>query len=248
MNNSELETKQKQFNVAMSLYDNKKSYQLFGKLISTINISMQIFLLYKILPLSIGAGWQVVSLVSAFFLADFINGLVHMYMDNNDNYDSLQGPLIAAFHMHHRTPVYKKNPILWVYFNESGSKIWLAALLMIIAVFSLFIDIYAVVLYTIFYFAVFSTIAEVSHYLCHKQNSKPVDFLAKIGLLLSKKHHGKHHLEDNVNYAFLNGMSDGLINFIAKVVYPGYKNTTDKHYILYVGNDTKNRQTFDPLN
>lgn len=241
MNNSELEIKQKQFNIAMTLYDNKKSYQLFGKLISTINISMQIFLLYKILPLTIGFGWQIISLVTAFFLADFINGLVHMYMDNNDNYNSLQGPLIAAFHMHHRTPVYRKNPILLVYFNESGSKIWLAVLLMIVAVIGLLFDINSLVLYTVFYFAVFSTIAEVSHYLCHKQNSKSVDFLAKIGLLLSKKHHGKHHLEDNVNYAFLNGMSDGLINLIAKTIYPGYKNTTDQHYRLYAGNDTKNR-------
>ena len=90
---------------------------------------MQIFFLYKVVPLSIGAGWQIVSLVSAFFLADLINGLVHMYMDNNDNYDSLPGPLIAAFHLHHRTPLYKKNPLLLVYFNESGSKIWLAVFL-----------------------------------------------------------------------------------------------------------------------
>lgn len=241
MNNSELEIKQRQFNKAMDLYENKKSYQLFGKFISTINILMQIFLFYKILFVNIGFGWQIISIISAFFLADFINGLVHLYMDNNDNYNSLPGPLIAAFHMHHRTPVYKKNPILLVYFNESGSKIWLAGLMIIIITVNQLAEINSVILYTIFYFSVFSTIAEVAHYLCHSPHNHTAELLQKAGLLLNRNHHGRHHLEDNVNYAFLNGMSDWLINSIAKTVYPGYKNTTDKHYGLYAGNDTKNR-------
>jgi hypothetical protein len=65
--------------------------------------------------------------------------------------------------------------------------------------------------------------------------------MRRSGLLLSKRHHGRHHIEDNVNYAFLNGMSDPLINIIAKKLYPGYKSTTDLHYALYEGKGTKNR-------
>lgn len=241
MSNSDLETKQKQFNRAMNLYENKKPYQLFGKIISIINISLQILLLYKVLPLNIGIGWQIFSLVTAFFLADFINGLVHLYMDNNDNYNSVQGPLIAAFHLHHRTPTYKTNPILLVYFNEAGSKIWLAGFMIIITIVNQIFEINSVILYSICYFSIFSTIAEVAHYLCHSPYNRIAERLQKICLLLNRKHHGRHHLEDNVNYAFLNGMSDCLINIIAKTFYPGYKNNTDRHFDLYLGGDTKNR-------
>jgi len=48
------------------------------------------------------------------FLADFVNGLAHMYMDNADDYVVSYGPLIAAFHQHHRVPAYKIKPIVAV--------------------------------------------------------------------------------------------------------------------------------------
>ena len=44
----------------------------------------------------------------------------------------------------------------------------------------------------------------------------------------------KHHKEDNKNYAFLNGISDRLINWIAKRLYVGYKKTTDLYTNMHI--------------
>ena len=236
-----LEIKQKQFNDAMRLYEDRKIYQVFSKCISVINVCVQLILAFIVLPIKIGIVWQIFSMVLSYLIADFINGLVHMYMDNNDNYKSIAGPLIASFHLHHKTPLYKKNKIILVYFNESGSKIWLAAFLMIAIIVVRIVDINPVISHVILYFSVFSCIAEVSHYLCHVADNSFVKILRASGLLLGKRHHGKHHLEDNINYAFLNGVSDPLVNIIAKRFYSGYKSTTDKHYEYYKGKGTKNR-------
>lgn len=239
---NDIELKQKQFVAAMELYENKRIYQLIGKLISTVNISLQIIISYMVISIKIGILAQIFSFVVAYFLADFINGLVHMYMDNNDNYESAAGPLIASFHLHHKTPLYKKNNILLVYFNESGSKIWLAGFMIIALIVINIFHINNLMAYIILYFSLLSSIAEVSHYLCHVSNGRLAKTLMKTGLLLDKRRHGRHHLEDNINYAFLNGMSDPLINAIAKKFYSGYKNTTDRHYEYYQGKGTKNRR------
>ena len=103
-----LELKQQQFNAAMERYENVGIYKAIGKIVSALNISLQIYLLYLVLPLSIGLPLQALSFCTAYLAADFINGLVHMYMDGNEDYTSPAGPLIAAFHLHHKTPVYKK--------------------------------------------------------------------------------------------------------------------------------------------
>jgi sterol desaturase/sphingolipid hydroxylase (fatty acid hydroxylase superfamily) len=95
--------------------------------------------------------------------------------------------------------------------------------------------------YFFVYVGILSSVAEVSHYLCHTSNSQLTLIFSKYGLLLSKKHHARHHLEDNVNYAFLNGWSDQLLNLIAKQFYPGYKNTTDRHYANYDTLDAESR-------
>lgn len=81
-----LERKQMQFNDAMAIYDQKRVYRLLGRLVALTNISLQVFLSYLVLPLSIGIPWQIVAFIVAYLLADFVNGLVHMFMDNNDNY------------------------------------------------------------------------------------------------------------------------------------------------------------------
>lgn len=228
-----LELKQKQFNAAMELYEGKKSYKLLGKVVSITNISLQIYILSQVLTLAIGFWWQIVSVITAYLIADFINGLVHLYMDANDHYDSLAGPLIANFHLHHRTPRYQANNLIVVYFNETGSKIWLVFYLMTIAV--LFHLQYGnpVLLYTLTYVGILSSMAEVSHYLCHNSNSAVVMFLTRIKLLLPKREHARHHLEDNVSYTFLNGIANPLVDFIAKIFFAGYKNKTDLHYANY---------------
>lgn len=43
-----------------------------------------------------------------------------------------------------------------------------------------------------------------------------------------------HHEADYTHYAFLNGMTNPLINWIAKWAYPsGYATTTDRHSAPY---------------
>jgi sterol desaturase/sphingolipid hydroxylase (fatty acid hydroxylase superfamily) len=236
-----LQLKQKEFNSAMYKYTNRKIYKLFGKLISIINVSLQIYLLYLLTQIQIGVVWNIIAFLVAFVLTDFVNGIVHMIMDHISDYSSVAGPLIANFHLHHQKPVYKKSNVLLVYFNESGAKVWLAGYLFIVCLLFTFFNPNPVAACVLIYFGILSSIAEVSHYLCHMSDSGLCMFLSKIGVLLSKGHHFKHHLKDNTNYAFLNGCSDPLINLIAGRFCKGYKNTTDRHFARYFGEGSDNR-------
>lgn len=238
---SALELKQHQFNTAMELYEKAFVYKLIGKLVSLANVSLQCYLLYLLLPVSIGLPFQLLSVFAAYAATDFINGLVHMYMDGNDSYDSPAGPFIAAFHLHHRTPLYKKSNILLVYFNESGSKIWLVGYLLTAVILFKTTSVHPVLASVIVYVGILSSIAEVSHYCCHVNDSRISRLLRYLGLFLPKKHHGRHHIADNNNYAFLNGMADPLLNLIARKFSRGYKNTTDRHYAAYTGSGSTNR-------
>ena len=236
-----LEEKQQQFNAAMDLYEKRRVYRLIGKAVSLANVSLQVYVLVLVLPLSIGVPWQLLSFLVAYVAADFFNGLVHMIMDNSDSYDTPAGPLIAAFHLHHRTPLYRKNLLPLVYFNESGAKIWLVGVLLLTVLLIKTSSVPPVVSTMLAYFGILSSVAEVSHYSCHVMDAGITRWLRSAGLLLSKKHHARHHLEDNVHYAFLNGLTDPLLNLIAKKFFPGYKNTTDRHYATYAGAGTANR-------
>lgn len=233
----DLEAKQRQFNAAMELYESMKGYKLLGIFVSITNISLQIYTLSCALEIAIGFWWQIASLIAAYLITDFVNGLVHLYMDDNENYESLVGPLIANFHLHHRTPRYKNNNIAVVYFNETGSKIWLVFYLLAVAALFQMPGINPVLLYTFTYIGILSSVAEVSHYLCHNSNSPIVTFLIRIKLLLSKRVHARHHVNDNVSYAFLNGLTDPPLDYIAKIFFTGYKNKTDLHYAKYSGSD-----------
>ena len=237
----ELAAKQQQFNATMELYTSKSRYRVLGYLVSIANIGLQLYLLYLVWPVSIGPGRQLLALVMAYLLTDFINGLVHMYMDNNDRYESIDGPLIANFHLHHKTPMYKKRNLLIVYFMESGSKVWLVGYLLLVMALQATITINGVVIYTVVYIGILSSVAEVSHYLCHTSTSQIASFLARIGLLLSKKHHAKHHLRDNNGYAFLNGFTDPLLDRIATACCKGYKQGSDLHYARYTMPDGDSR-------
>ncbi len=230
----DLADKQRQFNRAMELYGTGKGYRVFNTVISIANVSLQVWLLRQIWPLAIGAGGQIVALVIAWLLADFINGLVHMYMDNNDRYDSPAGPLIANFHLHHKIPRYTPHSLPVVYLVESGFKIWLAPFLGAIALLTRADWLNPPLLHVLVYTGILSSVAEVSHYLCHNSVSPFAMFLGNCRILLSKRHHAVHHLQDNVSYAFLNGLTDPLINAIAARFYKGYKQNTDLHFATYV--------------
>src|SRR5512133_3866959 len=237
----ELSLKQTQFNTAMELFTSRSRYRIFGLSISIIVVSLQCYLLYRIWSQSSGAGRQVLSLVAAYLVTDFINGLVHMYMDNNDRYESLAGPLIANFHLHHKVPHYKKHNLLVVYFMESGSKVWLVGYLLLVVSLQGLFELDPLVAYILVYIGILSSLAEVSHYLCHTSTSACPGFLANCGLLLSKRHHARHHLQDNGSYAFLNGVTDPFLDRIAAAVYKGYKQNTDVHYAHYSVLNSENR-------
>ena len=184
------------------------------------------------------------SLIIAYILTDFINGLVHMYMDNNTHYSSVVGPFIAAFHLHHAKYSYQINHPLKVYFDGSGTKFWLLVYLFLLvgiqSTFSLNTPFNTVLVA----FGIFSSFAELSHYWCHNatEKNKLLLWLQKHHILLSKEHHKAHHQFDNVQYAFLNGVTDPLINLIARYCFKGYKNDADKHTSAYIQGRDNNIQ------
>ena len=235
-----INTKQVSFNNAMKKYHENKNYQYVYKLVSSLNILMQFYLFILLFSFSIEWYIFVAILMLSYFMTDFINGYVHMYMDNNDHYDSVVGPFIASFHLHHKTPTYRNASIFRIYFNESGSKFWLVPFLMFTIILSFF-SLNEYVLLCFIFIGILSSVAEVSHFLCHNSDSKTVLFLQKINILLSMEHHASHHEKDNQSYAFLNGMSDFILDKIASKIYGGYKKNSDLHSKAYVGEDTSNR-------
>ena len=231
---ADLEEKRRQFDRAIALYESRPAYERFGLFIASANILLQAWLLARCLRLSIGPVRQLFALAAAYLIADFVNGLVHMYMDNNDSYRSVAGPLIANFHLHHKIPRYRDRPLPMVYFMESGSKVWLVPCLAALTILSYQPGVSAVMLCTLTYAGILSSVAEVSHYLAHNSLSPAAAALARAGLLLSKRRHGRHHLYDNVGYTFLNGITDPVVDLIARKVYvTGYKTGTDLHYASY---------------
>jgi hypothetical protein len=240
MNKSALEEKQREFNKAMAFYHAKPYYQYIYKVVSFIILSVQILLFLTLFRLDITVISFVSALFIAYFLTDFINGYVHLYMDNNDKYSSKWGAFIASFHLHHETSEYKDAKLFTVYFNESGAKFWLVPYVFIVLGLST-LEIHSLVLMILIFIAILSSVAEVSHYLCHNSQSKFVHLLQNMRILLPMSQHEKHHKHDNTHYAFLNGSSDFLLNIIAKKYYKGYKEHSDKHFEKYEGRGTKNR-------
>lgn len=228
-----ISAKQREFNEAMARYSAGRGYQLFGLGVSLANVGLQTWLLWRLQQHSIGVWSQLISLVIAWLITDFINGLVHLYMDNNDRYDGFTGPLTANFHLHHKKPLYTRRNLALVYFIESGSKVWLVPCLALLAAAEAATDMNPLLLHTLVYSGILSSCAEVSHYLCHTSTAAVPVFLGRCRILLGKKHHGIHHLQDNRNYAFLNGLTDPLLNAVAARWGHGYKEHTDRHYEAY---------------
>lgn len=232
-NTDELALKRRQFGAAMALYNGRRRYKVFGWLVAAANVSLQGFLLYRAFSHSIGVPAQLAVFAAAYLAADFVNGLVHMHTDCLDNYESIGGPLIANFHLHHKRPRYKDSPLPLVYFNESASKVWLVPCLAAAALLGSRPGFSPALMYGFAYWGVLSSVAEVSHYLAHNSTSPVAIALGRAGLLLDKRRHARHHLQDNVSYTFLNAVTDPLVDRIAARFYPGYKNGTDLHYAGY---------------
>jgi hypothetical protein len=237
----EMTEKQRQFNAAMERYQYDPVYRWVGQAVSCSIVSLQVVLAVLVLPATIGFFRQVMAFIVAYVLADFVNGLVHMYMDNNDDYHSPAGPLVASFHLHHRTPRYVQKPLPAVYYHETGSKLWLMPVMAGAVLGVWFGWVADTVAYGLLYFGVLSSVAEVSHYLCHVPGTRFSRLLGKLHVLMPATYHLRHHTQDNINYTFLNCMTDPVVNGIARLLNLGYKKTTDTHYAHYTGLDTDNR-------
>ncbi|MCA0403198.1 MAG: fatty acid desaturase family protein [Proteobacteria bacterium] len=232
-----IEHKAKEFKLAIEKYQKLSLYMNFEWLIAIIIISLQGFTLVNLIQSYQHPGLFVLifCFIIAYLATDFFNGLIHMMMDNNTQYTSVVGPFIAAFHLHHSKLKYTEKHPLIIYFNESGHKIWLAFYLVFLCLIQLKLHLNTELNLILTLFGILSSWAELSHFWCHNSsNSKIIIFLQKYYVLLSMKHHRLHHCQDNINYAFLNGLSDPLLNLIARFYYKGYKNNSDKHVDAYV--------------
>lgn len=233
----DLETKITEFSRAIEKYNKVGFYIKFELFLSVVVIALQIFGLLNVLQYYTYTGFIgfAVALFVAYIATDFFNGLVHMIVDNNTNYNSIVGPYIASFHMHHYKIKYKEIDFLKIYFYESGHKFWLVVYLIVLACSQGYFKIDANVNLGLVSFGVLSSVAELSHYWCHNpaKNNSLVCWLQKHRILLSLKHHRLHHVKDNINYAFLNGVSDPLLNIIARYYFKGYKQNSDIHVAAY---------------
>jgi Lipid desaturase domain len=229
----EWSSKQIEFADAMGRYERFAAYAHFTRAVSWSIMALQITFVLLLCQLQLGLALHIAAFLLAFMLADFVNGLVHLIMDHSQHYASAVGPLIASFHLHHDVPRYR-DKLLWrVYVEESGSKVWLLLVALLLLVLIWFDLLPVFMQFVGVYFVVFSSVAEVSHYLCHNHDSPVVRSLQRLLLILPRVHHFKHHRLDNINYAFLNGMTDPLLNWIAKTYYQGYICSTDQHLKLY---------------
>ncbi len=234
-NNENLALKIAEFGIAMEKYKNNRFYSHLELIVSVLIMFFQALTLFYAVKTYNGS--SLFTMLSAFILAyiitDFVNGIAHMYMDNNTRYASIVGPFISSFHLHHSNPKYTKQHPVKVYFYASGIKFWLLGyLLALYGLQKLFTIEYGV---NVFFVSVgiLSSIAEVSHYWCHMSTNKTILILQKYRILLSKQHHKHHHCADNTHYAFLNGITDPILNVISRYYYSGYKNNADKHTDAY---------------
>jgi hypothetical protein len=235
---TDLSLKIKQFSDAMERYKKNPWYSRFQLLVSTVIVLLQMTSVFHLFHTYTRLSPFIICsvFIMAYLITDFINGLAHMYMDNNTRYTSAAGPFIAAFHLHHNNPRYTRRHPLQVYFFESGTKFWLLGYLFGLMFLQQVTNMPYGLNCCLVFIGILSSAAEVSHYWCHTatRRNKIIKLLQKAHLLLSIKHHVHHHRSDNTHYAFLNGATDPLINLIANYFYPGYKNHSDQHTSAYV--------------
>jgi len=234
--------KVQEYENAMGTYHRSFFFRNIGLLVAVVVVSLQAVSLVNV-PWS----WEMLSaqylacFIVAYLATDFINGFVHMWMDNNNDYDSAIGPLVAVFHLHHKAPAYRSHHPLAIYFFESGSKNWLVVYLGLVILAQQAFSLPASLSFILASVGVLSSVAELSHYWCHNSSHPIIRGLQRVGILLSPEHHEVHHSRDNTHYAFLNGATDPLLNFIAKRMFDGYRERADLHAAAYAGDMNANR-------
>lgn len=215
--------------LALDRFHREAAYSWLGRAVSAAVLTGQAWLLGLSLQRPTGVWTGLLCGVGALFLADLINGLVHLWMDHRAHYSGWTGPLTAAFHLHHARLRYEEKPLWRVYAHESGFKLWLPPVILLIILMDKWLTLPAPLLRLAALGVICSSLAELSHFLCHNREGTWVRVLVKCGLLLDKKRHLRHHRLDNVSYAFLNGWSNPIIDAWAARFFNGYKDGTDRH-------------------
>ena len=227
--------KQDQYRQAMEKYERHVVYRSIGPIVALVIVSLQVVSIAYLQWTEASYSW-ILLLALAYVCADFINGIVHMIMDNADDYTSVIGPFVAAFHRHHHRPIYRQRNVILVFITENGMKNWLAVYMVILVAFQSSMS--APLAFALVAISLWSSVAELSHYLCHNSTHWLVRILQGARIILHPEHHRVHHESDNTHYGFLNGMTDPVINAIARNLHPaGYAETTDKHGESYYSVD-----------
>ena len=230
-----------EYAAAMDTYHRCAVYHRAGRLVAAAVVSLQALALAQV-PWREASGWYLLAFFVAYLVADFVNGLAHMWADNCPDYTSVAGPFVAAFHLHHQRPQYTKRSAGMIYFLESGSKFWLVVYLALTISVQSWVTLPGVVSFGLAAVGVISSFAEVSHYLCHAPNTgRVVALLQRMWVLLPPEHHAIHHTTDNRHYAFLCGLTDPILNWVAQRLCSGYVARADVHSGPYQGPQTANR-------
>lgn len=232
-----LEKKTQEFKIAIEKYNKIPWYVRIEIAASCIIILLQIATTFALFESYTTTRIPVIlaTLIITYIATDFINGFVHMVVDNHANYTAITGPFVATFHLHHLKLTYQNKHPLKIYFYESGHKLWLVFYLLLIFIVQQTVNLNFCLNLCLVGIGVLSSIAELSHFWCHNttQANTVIRCLQRCGILLSMKHHKIHHQKDNKNYAFLNGMTNPLLNLIARLFCKGYKNHSDKYVTEY---------------
>lgn len=238
MSDNKLSEQINAYSLAMTKYNQQPIYHGIELTVSSLVMLLQVISLFNLFATYHATNplYLLLYFCIAYLVTDFVNGLVHMYMDNNTHYKSIVGPFVASFHLHHANPRYVDKHIIKIYFFESGTKFWLLLYLIVLCISQTKAHLPFGLNFVLVSVGILSSVAEVSHYLSHNatNNNKIIRCLQKYYFLLSIEHHAPHHIKDNINYAFLNGLTDPCINWISKRLYTGYKNDADLHTKAYV--------------
>jgi len=100
-----MNSKQVEYNRAMYQYHTNPIYGFVNQLIAWMILALQVYTVYNLFRdenvRKIRLIKVIIILIASYIMADFISGVGHAWADNNTNYKSPIGPLIAAFHLHH---------------------------------------------------------------------------------------------------------------------------------------------------
>lgn len=197
------------------------------KMLALVYSSLGLNALYLLQALStIASPWQALCTVLGAFIgylvADVVSGVLHWSVDNYGNGDTpVWGPVIEAFQGHHASPW----TITYRPFANNVHKIAYAVLPLLTLLRVVNPGPAGVAFGTVF--LVGSLMSNEFHKYAHLMEPPfPVSFLQKIGVVLNRKEHGKHHSEPfERKYCIVSGLCNApldhfqVFRYMERVVY-----------------------------